>query len=501
MFLLLSGATLLAGSPSVNRSSAPTAWLISMTTISDAGSTFDSRPWWKQLTSYHWFVFTMAALAWLFDCLDQQIFILFRDTALTNLLPEGVNVKTYGGYATSIFVAGWATGGLIFGSVGDRIGRAKTLTITVLLYSVFTGLSALSTSWIDFAIYRFITGLGVGGVFGLAVALIADTLPDAARPWALGVLQALSAIGNVTAGLISMWMGTLISNGTITGDQAWKYAFLVGAIPAFLCVFIQLRLKEPEKWVKAREAGRLSGAKFGSYVSLLGAGRWRKPALLGMMLCITGVIGLWGIGFFAPELVGDVINTSLKGKGLSDTEISSQATYYKGLNSIIQNIGAFFGMLTFAWLAQRTGRKFAFVVAFIGAFLATNLYFRMFQGVDQLWMSGVMGFFQLALFAGFAIYLPELFPTRLRSTGTSFCYNVGRFLAATGPFTLGLLQQKLGEAAIAKLPETADAAAQAAARLSAFRDATSWVSLVFIGGLVVVFFLPETKGKPMPEDV
>ncbi len=460
----------------------------------------DTRPWWQQLTRYHWFVFLIAALAWLFDCLDQQLFILFRDTALTNLMPEGSNVKAFGGYTTSIFVAGWATGGLFFGSLGDRIGRAKTLTLTVLLYSVFTGLSALSTSWVDFAVYRFITGLGVGGVFGLAVALIADTLPPAARTWALGALQALSAIGNVTAGLISMYLGTLIATKQITSDQAWKYAFLVGAIPAFLCVFIQLRLKEPEKWVKAREAGRLSGAKFGSYISLLGPGRWRRPAILGMLLCITGVIGLWGIGFFSPELVGDVINSSLKGKGMSDTEIESQATYYKGLNSIIQNVGAFLGMLSFAYVAQRTGRKFAFVIAFIGAFLATNLYFRMFQGVDQLWMSGVMGFFQLALFAGFAIYLPELFPTRLRSTGTSFCYNVGRFLAATGPFTLGLLQQKLGEAAIAKLPETADAVAKASARLSAFRDATSWVSLIFIVGLVVVYFLPETKGMPLPED-
>jgi MFS family permease len=458
--------------------------------------------WWQNLTSYHWFVFIMAALAWLFDCLDQQIFILFREDALKSLLPEGWNVKAYGGYATSIFVAGWATGGLIFGSVGDRIGRAKTLTITVFLYSVFTGLSALSTSWLDFAIYRFVTGLGVGGVFGLAVALIADTLPDKSRPGALGMLQALSAVGNITAGLISMYMSSLIKEGegSITSDNAWKYAFMVGAIPAFLCVFIQLRLKEPEKWVAAREAGRISGVKFGSYVALLGPGRWRKPALLGMLLCISGVIGLWGIGFFAPELVGDVINTSLKARGLADAEIASQAAYYKGLNSIVQNIGAFFGMLAFSYLAQRAGRKPAFVVAFIGAFIATNIYFQMFKGVDQLWMSGLMGFFQLALFAGFAIYLPELFPTRLRSTGTSFCYNVGRFLAATGPFTLGMLQQKLGEAAIARLPEAADAAAKAAARLGAFREATSWVSLVFILGLVVVFFLPETKGKALPED-
>lgn len=461
------------------------------------------------MESYHWFVFVMAALAWMFDCFDQQIFILFRNDALSQLhLPEGANVNAYGGYATSIFVAGWATGGLIFGSVGDRIGRAKTLTITVLLYSLFTGLSALSTSWVDFAIYRFITGLGVGGVFGLAVALIADTLPDHARPGALGMLQALSAIGNISAGLVSMAMGHLITSNAaategafrVTPENAWRIAFLLGAIPAFLCVFIQMRLREPEKWVRAREAGRLTGVRFGSYLELLGPGRWRKPALLGMVLCIAGVIGLWGIGFFAPELVGSVIKNSLESRGLSETEIASQAAFYKGLNGIIQNAGAFLGMVAFSYLAQWTGRKPAFIVAFIGALLSTNMYFIMFKGVDQLWMSGVMGFFQLALFAGFAIYLPELFPTRLRSTGTSFCYNVGRFLAATGPFTLGILQQRLGEAAIARLPEDADKVAKAAARLGAFREATSWVSLVFVLGIVVVFFLPETKGRPLPED-
>ncbi len=478
--------------------------------MSQATSTpVTSTSWWRYMEPYHWFVFAMAALAWLFDCFDQQIFILFRDSALKTLsLPEGADVKAYGGYATSIFVAGWATGGLIFGSVGDRIGRAKTLTITVLLYSLFTGLSALSTSWIDFAIYRFITGLGVGGVFGLAVALIADTLPDTARPGALGMLQALSAVGNISAGLVSMWMGSLITSYAsvpedsfrISSENAWRLAFLLGAIPAFLCVFIQLRLKEPEKWVKAREEGRLTGVKFGSYTSLLGAGRWRKPALLGMLLCITGVIGLWGIGFFAPELVGDVINTSLRAKGVGETEIASQATYYKGLNSIVQNAGAFLGMIAFSYVAQWIGRKPAFVIAFIGAFVSTNLYFNMFKGVDQLWMSALMGFFQLALFAGFAIYLPELFPTRLRSTGTSFCYNVGRFLAATGPFTLGLLSKYLGDSAVARLPEAADAAEKAAAKLGAFREATSWVSIVFLLGLVVVFFLPETKGRAMPED-
>src|SRR5688572_21760416 len=362
-----------------------------------------SGPWWRDLTPYHWFVFAMASLAWMFDCLDQQLFILARGAAMKTLLPPGWDPNEYGGYATAIFVAGWATGGLIFGSVGDRIGRAKTLTFTVLMYSVFTGLSALSQGWVDFAVYRFLTGLGVGGVFGLAVALIADSLPDKARPHALGTLQALSAVGNITAGLISMWMGRMVSNKVVTADWSWKIMFLLGALPAFLCVFLQWRLKEPEKWVKAREAGRKTGVAFGSYKSLFGEARWRKPALLGMMLCVAGVIGLWGIGFFAPELVGPVIENSLRKENLPAEKIAGAKGYWIGINSIFQNIGAFIGMLLMTKLAQKVGRKPAFAVAFICALIATVAFFQFFNGrEDVFWLSPIMGACQLALFAGFA---------------------------------------------------------------------------------------------------
>jgi len=458
--------------------------------MSTATATIDpNAPWYKQLTSYHWFVFIVASLAWLFDCLDQQLFLLARNSAMKALLPPDMDPIKYGGYATSIFVAGWATGGLIFGSVGDRIGRAKTLTLTVLIYSVCTGLSAFSQGWIDFAIYRFLTGLGVGGVFGLAVALVADTLPDTARAGALGTLQALSAVGNVTAGLISMYMGHLEGLKTIEPGTAWKYMFLVGAAPAFLCVFIQMRLKEPEKWVQARAAGKAAGVKFGSYSALLGDVRWRGPALLGMMLCVAGVIGLWGIGFFSPELVGDVMQRSLMEEGVAPDKITGEKTYWIGVNSIVQNIGAFIGMLLFTKFAQSLGRKKAFAFAFVAAMLATIGYFQFFNGRGDIWMSAIMGACQLALFAGFAIYLPELFPTSLRSTGTSFCYNVGRFVAASGPFTLGSLQAALK--AGATTPE---------AKLEAFRNACSYMSVVFLLGLVALAFLPETKGRPMPED-
>jgi MFS family permease len=444
--------------------------------------------WWKLLNRTHWFVFAMASLAWMFDCLDQQLFLLARNGAMKSLLPAGADLKLYGGYATTIFVAGWATGGLIFGAVGDRIGRARTLTFTVLLYSLCTGLSAFSTGWLDFAAYRFITGLGVGGVFGLAVTLVADSLPERSRTGALGSLQALSAVGNITAGSIAIILGNM--EGTIIpAGLSWKYMFLVGALPAFLCVFIAMRLKEPEKWVQARAAGKITGAKFGSYSSLFGEARWRKSALLGMVLCIAGVVGLWGVGFFSPELVGDVITRSLKQEGVTADKISQAKTVWTGVNMIVQNLGAFFGMICFTKAAQRFGRKPSFAVAYVCAFIATVGYFQLFNSKSDIWMSFVMGFCQLALFAGFAIYLPELFPLRLRSTGTSFCYNVGRFIAASGPFTLGQLQASLAAGA------TTDAA-----KLTAFRTAACYLSAVFLVGLVALIFLPETKDQPLPED-
>ncbi len=455
-------------------------------------------PWYKQLSRYHWFVFTVASLAWLFDCLDQQLFILARDNAIKALSPpetDALRLKELGGYAQSIFVAGWALGGLIFGSVGDKIGRARTLAITVLIYSLCTGLSAFSRNITDFMIFRAITGLGVGGVFGLAVALVADSLPENTRARALGLLQALSAVGNVTAGACAMALSGMDPN------VSWKYLFWIGAAPAFLCIFIMVRLKEPEKWVAARAASREVGGKaMGSYGSLFGEERWRKPAVFGMILCVAGVVGLWGIGFFSNSLVGPAMEKALKEQNLSPAEVTAGKQWWSAMTLIVQNIGAFIGMLVFAKAAQRYGRKITFAFGFIAAFAATIFFFRNFASKGDIWMAGVMGFFQLGIFAVFAIYLPELFPTRLRSTGTSFCYNVGRFIAASGPFTLGVLQTNLGEKAVKALPATANAAAQAGAKLDAFRDAACWMAGIYFIGLLVLPFLPETKDRPLPED-
>src|ERR1043166_8588160 len=166
-------------------------------------STTNSKEWWKLLTGYHWFVLLVASAAWFFDCLDPRIFSLARNPALASLMhagPGSPEVQNFGKVVTAWFLIGWGIGGMIFGALGDRYGRARMLTITILVYSAFTGLSFFSQTKVDFTIFRFLTGLGVGGVFGLAVALIAETVPSGARAQSLGLLQVLSTIGNVTAG-------------------------------------------------------------------------------------------------------------------------------------------------------------------------------------------------------------------------------------------------------------------------------------------------------------
>ena len=437
-------------------------------------------PWWRLLNRRHWFVFAVASLAWLFDCLDQQLFNLARDAAMEDLLTDKAKATEFAPYTTSVFLLGWAFGGLTLGALGDRFGRARLLTVSVLLYSLCTGLSALSTSFFDFCAYRFATGIGVGGVFGLAVALVADSLPDQGRAPALGLLQSLSAAGNITAGLIGMYISSVPT--LPFGLKAWQAMFLVGAIPAFLSILILSRLQEPEKWVAAKAASVTTGERFGSYFALLGDQRWRSRAWLGLAICSVGVIGLWGLGNFHPKIVRTIVETHLASKHLSPAALAGEKAYWSSVALLIQNIGAFFGVTALTAVAQAKGRRPAFALALLLSFGTTVMVFKGLREFSQIfWMIPLMGFGQVAIFGLYAIYLPELFPTSLRSTGISFCYNIGRIVAATAPFTLGVITRRLG------------------GDIEGFRTAGLWVSLVLLAGLIVVPFLPETKGQPLPE--
>jgi len=441
-----------------------------------------TQPWWRDLSREHWFVFNVASLAWLFDCLDSQLFNLARGGAMLQLVgPQ--RAAEYGSYSMSFFLLGWAVGGFVFGALGDRFGRARLLTYSVLLYSVCTGLSSLSRGFFDFSVYRFITGCGIGGVFGLSVALIADSLPDRARAPALGLFQSLSTWGNILAAFIGMGLGALAARALLPfGLKDWQLMFLIGALPALLCVLILRRLKEPEKWQRARAAGVKSGVQLGSYAELLGSRPWGRNAWLGVVLCFAGVVGLWGLGNFHPQIVSALVNQHLTAAGTAPESFASARSYWSAVGVLLQNIGGFTGMMTLAWVAQQWGRRTAYGIAISLSFLSTVLVFRYLREFSQIfWMLPLMGFGQLSVFAVYAIYLPELFPTRLRSTGTSFCYNSGRIIAATAPFTIGVITKNLG------------------GDLEAFRTAGLWVSLVLLTGLLALPFLPETKDRPLPE--
>ena len=525
------------------------------------------RNWWTYVNRYQWYVLTLCALAWMFDCADQMIFTSSRSIAMRDLMPRALESDqlSKGTIATTLFMIGWATGGLIFGIIGDKWGRAKTMGLTVFLYAAFTGLSALSQNWWQFAISRFVTGFGVGGEFAAGAALVADVMPRQARAQALGLLQALSAIGNITGAkmltVVTWWAGS-------NEHLIWRYLYLAGALPAIIAVFVLVRMKEPEKWLQAKLAAKASGVdNFGRISDLFTDARWLRNTLVGLALAISGVIGVWGIGFYSPELIdstfppmsasaGNTVESLLnepdtaraaqihtldetsrlvddKGKATAaatDAKVAlegyrrllgrtaahgevvpddlatvrltperqqkvsgllakrmdpKEGASLKSNALVLQQVGAFCGMLMFSILAVRIGRRWSFAIAFTVAWASIWIVFLGFHEKSQIWyLFPLLGFCTLLPFGGYAVYFPEIFPTRLRTTGTGFCYNVGRYVASLGPLAFGGLLTLL-----AGRFET-----------PAFRVAAVTVSSIYIIGIIASFLGPETKDQPLPED-
>lgn len=426
----------------------------------------------ERLSRYHWIVIILASLGWLFDCMDQRLFVLAREAAVKGLLGDSIEahqIKTYIGYATTSMILGWATGGIIIGMYSDRFGRVRALTITLLLYSIFTGLSGLAQGWTDFVVYRFIAGIGIGGMFGSATTLVAESIPNRFRAPALGALQTLAAIGNVMGSMISLIIPPS-SQEALFGFEGWRSLFFIGIIPALLVAPMVRLLREPEVWIqmrKERESGE-SQRQAGSVAELFRQPRWRKNALVGLALGLAGMVGLWGIGFFSPELISEAL------KGESQEKIDSVRSW----GTALQDVGAFLGMATFTLVASFLSRRIAFLGSFILCFFTTVFVFRnLNSAADVTWMLPLMGFAQLSLFAGYSIYFPELFPTRLRGTGVGFCYNTVRYLAAPAPLLLGYLSALID-----------------------FRTAASIMAVIYLLGIVALIWAPETKGQSLPEE-
>jgi MFS family permease len=426
------------------------------------------RRWYRHLNAYHWWVLTICSLGWLFDTMNMRMFILARSEALLVLSPPATDLDAAARTATTIVILGWATGGLLFGVLGDKWGRVKTMATAVFVYSLCTGLTGLARSPAEFMALGFLNGVGMGGQFSVAVALLAEAVPDASRSVALGLLQGVSAVGNIVGSLVGY---TLLPHG-------WRSMFLVGALPMLVVILIVTRLHEPDSWRRSRAATRRAGGPgLGSYRDLLLRDPlWRRHALVGAVIAAVGVTGVWGVSFYSPELLRHVLRDA------DPTSLAAHTT----LMVICQDLGAFVSITGFPFLADRIGRKPAFQLACVLGLVSIVLVFGFLTAPGDVIPFGLfLGFGTLALFGGLAVYLPEIFPTRLRATGIAFCYNVGRYLAAPLNLAPNVLRDPL---------------AQLVPDIPAYRTAPIVLAGVYLVGMVMVALAPETKGKALLDD-
>jgi MFS family permease len=420
------------------------------------------------VTPYQWLVLFVAWMGWVFDSMDATIYAIVLHPALEELLqshagggPVGsAMIGWYGGLILSIFLIGWAIGGVLFGIVADRFGRTKTLIATILIYAVFTGLAALSQDWWHLAIYRFLTALGIGGEWAAGAAIVAEVWPEEKRARAAGLLQSAWAAGFFLAAFLNL----------LLGHYGWRLLFVVGAAPAIAALLVRIWVKEPDRWVQAHERERQSAA--GQSIKLLELfdPEFRRGTLVGSSLAFVAVFGLWGTTTWTPTLVGTLPDM----QGVSRAALSNYVSY--AIMSL--NAGALFGYLSFGPLADRFGRRPVFALMCAGSVVLVPLtFYTPHAYLHVLLLLPLLGFFNNGIFSGFPIYLPELYPTRLRATGSGFCFNAGRVLASAGPFLTGTLVTWLGS----------------------FGHAASAVALIYLVGLAVLTVAPETNGRPLPE--
>jgi len=422
--------------------------------------------WRHGVTRYQWLVLLVAWLAWVFDSMDSTIYALVLQPALHDLLrapgggpasPEAIG--WYGGIIFSIFLVGWAIGGVLFGLVADHFGRTRALVLTILIYAICTGLAALSQTWWQLALFRFLTALGIGGEWAAGAALVAEVWPEDKRTKAAGWLQSAWAAGFFVAAILNL----------LLRNCGWRPIFVVGVAPAMVALLVFRWVKEPECWVKARAGERQAGGARPSKLTELFAPGLRRGTLVGSGLAFVAVFGLWGATNWTPTLIRALPDL----KGLVPSDLTSRVSYA----TMLLNVGSLAGYLCFGPLADRVGRRPVFALMCLGSLVLLPVTFLTPRTYGQvLLLLPLLGFFNNGIFSGFPIYLPELYPTRIRGTGAGFCFNIGRVLASAGPFLTGYLVTVLGS----------------------FGRAASAVAAIYVVGLLILPFARETKGQPLP---
>ena len=431
-------------------------------------------------SGYHWLVIAAAWAGWGFDVFDALLFNFVAPNCVPVLLglqpgAPGAHAATvfWTGLITSILLVGWAAGGVLFGWVADRIGRRQALFATVALYAVGTALCAAATNIWQLIAFRTIASLGIGGEWGIGAALVAEAVPQNKRVEAGVILQSSSPLGIVLAsGVNYVVAGVWFADSPQT---SWRYVFLAGLAPVVLALLIRIFVRESSQWTAAaaREQPPSPRELFDPDI--------RKLTISGTGVAVTAVISWWACNAFVPLLGSTLAGEHAAHLGLSPQATRLLAETWKARASNAFNIGGLLGSFAAIALARVLGRRPMFVTYFL---YSAVMLFATF-GLDlapptRLTMLFFVGAGVYGVFGTFPFYLPELFPARLRATGSGFCYNIGRLIAAGGPLFVGMVSARAGGSS------------------AVLSNTLFWVGVIpLLAAVGAKYFIVETRGRPL----
>ena len=444
------------------------------------------------LTRAQWMVLLAAFLGWLFDGYEIGLFPVVARPALKDLLAGAADTQIgqWMGIITACFLVGAALGGVIFGWLGDRIGRVKAMALSILTYSMVTGLGYLAQNPTHLGAVRFVSALGMGGQWSLGVALVMECWPEKWRPMLAGAMGAAANVGFLLVGVTARLHQVT--------PESWRWMMLVAALPALLVVFIMAFVPESQRWQRSVQTQRSQPVQ-----ELFGPGL-RKHTLIGIAIASVALIGTWGsvqwLPVWANQLASHQGLSTLKAqhpqwyaapeaplapaaadqRNAAETTVKIQAGRATANVQMIQGIGAILGTLLAPLMGARLGRRPAYFLLCLVSVAASGTMFRTVSVYDTgfLVWSFTMSLTTASFYGWFPLYLPELFPTRVRATGQGLSYNFGRLFAAVGALTQGELVRAFE---------------------GSYARAGALVTLIYLLGMLLIWLAPETKGKPLPD--
>lgn len=434
----------------------------------------EGGPWYAGLTRRHRTVLAATFGGWTFDGYETFALIVVVGPMLTDLLhnPSPASLTFHAGLAIGLTLLGWGIGGIVGGILADYIGRKRMMTLAIFGYALFTGLTALSTSFEMLVAMRILTGIAMGSEWSTGTALIQETWPERARTKGAGFMQSGFGFGTLLAALVWYFLGS-------SGPHAWRWMFVIGIAPAFIILYIRRRLTESERWQTAvaekrweategAAAAAHNGKRPFTLVEVLREPESRKAVLLTLIASLGTIVGWYAVSAFLATYVAEVA-----------TAHHVDPTHWVHLSSILYNVGSILGYLVSGFVADAIGRKAFVGLIFAGSLVMTPVtyFWGHWGGVESLMVVALInGIFTLGGFAWFPIYLPELFSSSVRSTACSFVFNATRLIAWVGPIISGSLIAHFGSVS----------------------QAAVYMGLAYLLGLAVLPFLRETKGKGLP---